>query len=77
MMTKLENTVDIIDYLGGNDRVANMLGTTAKAVANWRYSGMFPASTYVALRKALRRARANAPDALWAMKPLLKAGRKR
>jgi hypothetical protein len=71
----LDNTVDIIDYLGGNAKVAAMLDTSAKAVGNWRYSGMFPADTYLALQKALKKNKAEAPDTLWPMKMLQKIKR--
>lgn len=74
-MTKrlLATTEQVIDALGGNHAVADMLGGHHKAVANWRYFGFFPANTYLALREALkqRHKRARAPDSLWAMRPLI------
>lgn len=78
-MTRIafDNTVDIIDALGGNAKVASLLQTTAKAVANWRYSGIFPANTYLALQAALKQHKAEAPDTLWAMKPRPKRKRKK
>lgn len=66
-MTDLKTTIDVIDTLGGNKAVAVLLGTTAKAVANWRYSGEFPAHTYLALQDALQRRGHTANRALWAM----------
>ena len=61
---------EVIDVLGGNHVVAEMLGTHHKAVANWRYSGMFPSSTYLALTAALKQRKRSAPDKLWGMRPL-------
>lgn len=76
-MAKLKTTIDVIDFLGGNDSVAGMLDTNYKAVANWRYSGEFPANTFTALRAALRARRATAPVSLWSMKPLIKQQQRR
>lgn len=67
-MKKLTTTVDIIEALGGNKAVAAILGADPKAVSNWRYFGIFPANTYVALKRALKKAGYSAPDELWAMK---------
>jgi hypothetical protein len=68
-MKRLATTIDVIEQLGGNDEVAAMLENTHyKAVANWRYFGIFPANTYVPLKKILRRRGYSAPDQLWNMK---------
>jgi hypothetical protein len=68
-MKKLATTIEVIEHLGGNDEVAAMIENTHyKAVANWRYFGIFPANTYVVLKKELRKHRFSAPDELWNMK---------
>jgi hypothetical protein len=68
-MKKLATTIDVIEHLGGNNEVADMIESThPKAVANWRYFGIFPANTYLVLKKALRRHGYSAPDQLWNMK---------
>lgn len=67
-MKNLTTTIDIIEQLGGNKEVAKLLGATEKAVANWRYFGVFPANTYLVLKKALKRQKCSAPDMLWNMK---------
>lgn len=77
MSSNFATTVDVIEHLGGNTKVAVMLDTTDKAVANWRYSGLFPANTYLALCEALGNAKERAPDSLWAMRPLIKRRKKR
>jgi hypothetical protein len=69
----MDTTVEIIDFLGGNQAVAEMLGTHHKAVANWRYFEFFPANTYLAIKKVLRRRGRSAPDSLWAMRPLVQS----
>jgi hypothetical protein len=71
-MVKLNNTVAIIDFLGGNEIVAEMLDAHPKAVANWRYSGLFPADTYLALQQAMKDNGISAPDRLWPMRRLMK-----
>lgn len=67
MTIKLRNTRAIIDQLGGNAAVGNMLGATSKAVGNWRYANKFPAHTYLVLKRELTLQGYDAPDTLWAM----------
>jgi hypothetical protein len=68
-MKRLATTIDVIDQLGGNNEVAAMIeGAHPKAVANWRYFGIFPANTYLVLKEALRKRGYSAPDQLWNMK---------
>lgn len=69
---RIDTTVEVIDFLGGNVMVAGYLGTHPKAVANWRYFEFFPANTYLAIKTLLRRRGRSAPDELWAMKPLIR-----
>jgi hypothetical protein len=74
-MKTLTSTRLVIDALGGNRGVAALLGTTNKAVSNWRRS-QFPANTYVALQLELVGKGIFAPNWLWAMKKV-KRKRKR
>ena len=66
-MKTLTSTRLVIDALGGNRPVAELLGTTHKAVSNWRRS-KFPANTYVVLQLHLLGMDIHAPTWLWAMK---------
>lgn len=66
----LESTISVIEFLGGNKAVAELLDADEKAVANWRYFEVFPANTYVALKHVLRLHGRTAPDELWTMRPL-------
>lgn len=67
MTKRLATTIEVIDWLGGNKNVAGLLGTTEKAVGNWRYSGKFPAHTFIVLAEELDETGAMAPISLWAM----------
>lgn len=67
-MKKLTTTTEIIDQLGGNEAVATLLKAHGKAVANWRYFGIFPANTYLVLKRALKKHGYTAPDELWNMR---------
>lgn len=70
-MRRLRTTGDVIDALGGNAAIAEMLaGTNVRAVANWRLYGKFPAHTYVAINAALKAKRCEAPGNLWPMTAL-------
>ena len=68
--TELSTTIGVIEALGGNKVVAEMLGTNAAAVSNWRYFEEFPTNTYLALQEALRRQGRTASDSLWPMRTL-------
>lgn len=72
-MKRLKTTTEVIDFLGGDEAVAALFKKAptlgdCKAVANWRYFGSFPASSYVVLVKALHRQDASAANVLWNMK---------
>jgi hypothetical protein len=69
-MAKLKTTGDVLDYLGGDKAVAAMLDTTPKAVSNWRYFNVFPAHSYLVIKRELRDRGKKPPDELWAMTPL-------
>lgn len=68
MPKHLKTTVDVIDALGGNIAISRVLGVHHKAVGNWRYSGEFPANSYLVLQGLLREQGFTAPNQLWAMK---------
>lgn len=69
--TTLVTTDDVIDALGGNAEVAQIVSGTPNAVRNWRgrVRGKFPAETYVAMSAALRRKELIASGRLWGMIP--------
>lgn len=67
-MSLLSSASEVMDALGGNGAVAELTGSTNKAVWNWRASGSFPSNTYVVLTDALRAIGKTAPDSLWGMK---------
>jgi hypothetical protein len=59
----------VVNALGGLDAVCKLLNATKKQVWNWvgRKGAKFPAHTYVAMQRALKRRGASAPARLWAM----------
>lgn len=67
---RLHTVDDILDVLGGNEKVAKLTGHKAKAVSAWRHvlEGL-PSKTYVVLKHALREKGCEAPDELWGMLP--------
>jgi len=67
-METLLSTSAVLDELGGNSAVAELTGSTPKAVWNWRVAETFPSNTYVALTTALQAKGKNAPPSLWGMK---------
>lgn len=67
-MDTLSTTVDVIEELGGNLAVAELTGSSPKAVWNWRGFETFPSNTYVALTAALLAKGKTAPASLWGMK---------
>lgn len=67
-METLTTTSAVMDELGGNQAVAELTGSTVKAVWNWRNSDTFPSNTYVALTSALLAKGKTAPATLWGMK---------
>ena len=64
-MKTLRTTASVIDQLGGNGPVADLLDTNIKAVSHWRGQGRFPAYTYRALRDALAAKEFAARETLW------------
>lgn len=67
-MEQLNTTLEVIVALGGNQPVADLTGSTNKAVSNWRGFDTFPSNTYVAMIAALRAVGKTAPASLWGMK---------
>lgn len=66
-LRQLKTAIDVIDLLGGNADVADMLGAKPTAVSNWRYFDKFPADTFFVLKHELRRRGYDAPVTLWKM----------
>jgi hypothetical protein len=79
IMTDIQTATEIIDALGGNQAVAKLTTTTAKAVSNWRAAGKFPSNTFLVVKAALLRLGLSAPDHLWSMRepPAVKRKRER
>jgi hypothetical protein len=67
-MQELSTTSEVLDALGGNSAVAEITGSTTKAVWNWRGFETFPSNTYVAMIGALHAIGKTAPASLWGMK---------
>lgn len=66
---RIRTVPGVIDALGGNQPVAKMVGTTHKAVSNWRRPGRkLPAATYMALQIELADRGLSATIDLWAMR---------
>lgn len=67
-MKRLRNADQVIARLGGLNRVAEITATDLKSAYNWPRFGQFPASTYVAMMRALNRRGYTAPASLWGMR---------
>lgn len=67
-MKILTTTEAVINALGGNRPVAELLGVSGPAVSNWRAFGQFPADTYVAIQDILSKRRLKADPTLWPMR---------
>lgn len=67
--TILQTTDEVIDALGGNERFAEIVGTTPNAVRNWRINlrGSFPndVGMYLRVTKELKRRKLSMSLALW------------
>jgi hypothetical protein len=72
-MKKLRTANQVIDRLGGLNRVADMTATDLKSAYNWPRFGAFPSSTYVLMMRALNRRGYTAPASLWRMKEAKRA----
>ena len=67
-MEELSTTGAVIDDLGGNVAVADLLKVKPKTVWYWRDSKFFPSNTYIVITEALLAKGKTAPTSLWAMK---------
>lgn len=67
-MTLHETATEIIDALGGTSAVADLTGSSATAVSNWRAVNRLPSNTYLVIKDALARLGRVAPDHLWSMR---------
>lgn len=73
-MRKIRTPQQVIEALGGLDAVCELTEANAKQVWHWYgRAGQFPANTYVAMTRALRRRGYVAPVSLWPMKGLKRA----
>jgi len=64
---ELRTADEVMDALGGNAGVAELTGSTRKAVSNWRSFNGFPAKFYLVMTAALAGKGKRAPAALWGM----------
>ena len=65
-MRRLKTAKQVIDELGGLDRVCEMTASNKKQAMNWPgRAKAFPARTYVVMQRALKRRKATAPARLW------------
>jgi hypothetical protein len=64
---ELDSAADVIDALGGVRAVADLTGSTYRAVHNWKQNGRFPAKTFLVLDAALLERKARARADLWRM----------
>lgn len=69
-MKKLRTPLEVVEHLGGPERVREITDAkNLKQVWHWYgRAGKFPANTYVAMKRALKRRDCYAPDYLWNMK---------
>jgi hypothetical protein len=74
-MKRLRTVDQVVEVLGGLDGICE-LGFADNTKQAWHWVGraqQFPANTYVAMTRALRRRGYEAPARLWAMKGLNEA----
>lgn len=70
-MKKLRTPLEVVEQLGGIERVCELTEANPKQVWHWYgRAGMFPANTYVVMKRGLKRRNCYAPDHLWNMKGL-------
>jgi hypothetical protein len=67
-MESLDTTGAVIDELGGNPAVADLMSVKPKTVWHWRDTGIFPSNSYLVITDALLAKGKTAPASLWAMK---------
>jgi len=67
MLNELATTGEVIEALGGVPAVAELTGSTYKAVFNWKGFSNFPSKTYLIMTGALAAVGKTAPAALWGM----------
>jgi hypothetical protein len=73
-MTRLYTADEVVRALGGLEEVCRITGANIKQAWHWHgRAGMFPATFYVAMTRALRARGYQAPARLWNQKGLLKA----
>jgi hypothetical protein len=77
-LTNLTKAADIIEVLGGPDKLAELTEATDPAVWNWLHSfEAFPANTYALMIKELAKRGYTAPPHLWKMRGFQKPSKRR
>ena len=66
-MKRLRTADQVIERLGGLERVAALTETKMKSAYNFPRFGAFPSRTFDAMTKALKRRGYTAPASLWGM----------
>jgi hypothetical protein len=61
-LTKVE---DVIEKLGGPEKVAKRYGVNSRAVYYWQQRDRFPADTYLSIKETLAEVGCDAPASLW------------
>lgn len=67
MAERLTTTKEVIAALGGLNSVAEITGSSYKAVSNWGGFDTFPARHFLVMTAALRKRGKSAPASLWNM----------
>lgn len=65
-MTELASVDEVVEFLGGTNALAKLMGKTAGAVSQWRNRGL-PPDTFLAISGLLIAKGATAPAHLWGM----------
>jgi hypothetical protein len=74
MEKQLLTTGDVIDALGGTEKVAEITRRKYTAVWNWKKAEAFPPNTFLILQDALKSKGLEAPLSLWRMEQPAEAG---
>lgn len=68
-MDALRTTAAVIDALGGTAAVARITGRSMQAVSNWKQRGLFTATAYEPISRALTQIGKEAHPAVWRAVP--------
>lgn len=64
-MKRLNSVHEVIAAVGGEERIADLLGVGLKSVQQWKWKKVFPAKTYLAIVTELGRSGLSADQSLW------------